>query len=182
MNAKKIFMVLVLIAFIIGLIFVFININNKAEQKVGENLDGNTNLINETDNKGNVRKSVENPKADMANILEITDNYFIEQTNDVYYNLDDYMGKTIKIEGLIYTYNDHNKDICYAVVRNTPGCCGNDGLAGLDIRYNGEYPEVNTWVEIIGVIGSDVVDSQTIPAIQVTSMTTKEEGTTFVTN
>lgn len=57
-------------------------------------------------------------------MIEITDNYFIEQTNDVFYNLNDYIGKTIKIEGLVYSYEDDEGKICYAVIRNTPGCCG----------------------------------------------------------
>ena len=73
-------------------------------------------------------------------------------------------------------------DICYGVIRNTPGCCGNDGLAGLDIRYDGEYPELKTWVEVIGVVGKDISYDEEIPAIQVTSIREKEEGTTFVTN
>ena len=115
-------------------------------------------------------------------MVEITDNFFIEQTNDLYLNLNDYIGKTIKIEGLIYSYQDFNGDICYAVVRNTPGCCGSDGLAGLDIRYNEDYPEEDTWVEVIGVVGSDTMSGRKIPAIQVSSMTVKEKGTTFVIN
>ena len=115
--------------------------------------------------------------------MEITDNYFIEQTNDIFYNTDDYIDKTIKIAGLIYNYEDYNSgETYYAVVRNTPGCCGNDGLAGLDIRYDGEYPEENTWVEIVGTIKTDVVAGEEIPAIQVTSIQETEEGTTFVTN
>ena len=77
---------------------------------------------------------------------------------------------------------DDNGDTCYAVVRNTPGCCGNDGLAGLDIRYDKDYPNENTWVEVIGVIGTDTMYGDVIPAIQVSSIIEKEEGTTFVTN
>lgn len=121
--------------------------------------------------------------ADTSNMKEITDSFFIEAVNDVYYNIDDYLGKTIKMEGLIYEYaaNDSN-DICVAVVRQTPGCCGNDGLSGLDIRYDGEYPAENTWVTVVGVIGTDTVYGETIPVIQVTSLEQTEVGTTFVSN
>ena len=115
-------------------------------------------------------------------MVEITDNYFIEQTNDMYLNLEDYIGKTIKMEGLIYSYEDNNGDKCYAVVRNTPGCCGSDGLAGIDIRYYGDYPEEDTWVEVVGVMDKDTVYSGDVPAIQVTSLTETQQGTTFVTN
>lgn len=196
MNTKKLFMIIVLIAFfaIIGVILV--NINKKSVDKVSEESNNTItnnathNIIADTTNAysnnlqngGNIRKSAEKAKADLSNIIEITDNFFIEQTNDVYYNLDDYIGKTIKIEGLIYSYEDSNGDICYAVVRNTPGCCGNDGLAGLDIRYDEDYPEENTWVEIIGVVGTDNVYDSEIPVIQVYSINIKEKGTVFVTN
>lgn len=160
MSKKKILMIGILIIFIGIIVFATINVSKKATQTA----DNNKN-------------------ADTENVMEITDNYFIEQTNDIFYNTDDYIDKTIKIAGLIYTYEDYNSgETYYAVVRNTPGCCGNDGLAGLDIRYDGEYPEENTWVEIVGTIKTDVVAGEEIPAVQVTSIQETEEGTTFVTN
>ena len=160
MSKKKILMIGILIIFIGIIVFATININKKATQTA--------------DNNKNV---------DTENAMVITDNYFIEQTNDIFYNTDDYIDKTIKIAGLIYTYEDYTSgETYYAVVRNTPGCCGNDGLAGLDIRYDGEYPEEDTWVEIVGTIKTDVVAGEEIPAIQVISLKETEEGTTFVTN
>lgn len=160
MSKKKLLMIVILIAFIGIIAFATVNINKKATSVA--------------DNSKNT---------DTDNTLEITDNYFIEQTNDIFYNTDDYIDKTVKIAGIIYTYKSYNSgETYYAVVRNTPGCCGNDGLAGLDIRYEGEYPEKDAWVEIEGTIKKDVVDGEEIPAIQVTSMQETEEGTTFVTN
>ena len=195
MNKKKIFMIIILIAFIGVIGIVIANVSNQSVDKINKQ---NTNITNNittsntsnlsnvnstsTQSIGKIRKSKGKAKADTSNMIEITDNFFIEQTNDLYLNLNDYIGKTIKIEGLIYFYDDSNGDICYAVVRNTPGCCGNDGLAGLDIRYDEDYPEENTWVEVIGVVGTDTTYGSKIPAIQVSSMTIKEEGTTFVTN
>ncbi len=161
MNKKRILMIGILIVFIAILSVIIYSINNKAKQ------------ISDDD-------QIAEKKDD---VLEITDNYFIEQTNDIYYNTDEYLDKTIKIAGLIYTYEDYNTgDTYYAVVRNTPGCCGNDGLAGLDIRYDGEYPKENAWVEIEGTLKTDVVAEEEVPAIQVTSITETEEGTSFVTN
>lgn len=194
MKKKKIFMIIILIAFI-GVIGVILgNVNNQSVQKISKqdaNTTNNTNTSSTTNSSntnstikssGKVKKSTEKAKADTSNMVEITDNFFIEQTNDLYINLNDYIGKTIKIEGLIYSYEDSNGDICYAVVRNTPGCCGNDGLAGLDIRYDEDYPEEDTWVEVIGVVGTDTMYGSKIPAIQVSSMKVKEKGTTFVSN
>lgn len=186
MNKKKIFMIIVLIVFIGIIGVVLVNVNNKSVEKISD--ISNSNTTNNTSNSSNgqssgiIRKSTGKAKVNTSIMVEITDNYFIEQTNDLYINLNDYIGKTIKIEGLIYSYEDSNGDICYAVVRNTPGCCGSDGLAGLDIRHYEDYPEEDTWVEVIGVVGTDTMDGRKIPAIQVSSMKTKEKGTTFVTN
>lgn len=163
MNKKKLLMIVLLIAFIGAIIAVFVIINNNSATKISEQ-------TNATDIKAT------------ADMITITDNFFIQQTDDVYYNMDEYVGKTIKIEGLIYPYIDSNRNTYYAVVRNSPGCCGNDGLAGIDIRYDGEYPEKNTWVEVIGTIEIDTVDGGKLPAIKVSSMEEKEPGLTFVSN
>ena len=191
MNLKKTILIIVLIIFIIGIVFIFVNANNVAEEKISSTeINSNsetpqTDIIEENtteEKEAIIRRTTQKLEPDMDNILEIKDNFFIQQTNDMYYNLNDYLGKTIKIEGFVTNYKDNNGDICYGVVRNTPGCCGADGLAGLDIWYDGEYPEIDTWVEVIGVLGKDISYDAEIPAIQVTSIRAKEEGTTFVTN
>ena len=191
MNLKKTILIIVLIIFIIGIVFIFVNANNVAEEKISSTeINSNsetpqTDIIEENtteEKEAIIRRTTQKLEPNMDNILEIKDNFFIQQTNDMYYNLNDYLGKTIKIEGFVTNYKDNNGDICYGVVRNTPGCCGADGLAGLDIRYDGEYPEIDTWVEVIGVLGKDISYDAEIPAIQVTSIRAKEEGTTFVTN
>ena len=191
MNFKKIILIIILIVFIIGIVVFLTNTQNASVEKTGVENDNSIDETSENDisqeeqvapKDGIVRKSTKKAEADMNNILEIKDNFFIEQTNDIYYNMNDYLGKTIKIEGFIYNYKDSNGDTCYCVIRNTPGCCGNDGLAGLDIRYYDDYPEVNTWVEIIGVVEKDTAFDQIIPAIQVTTLKEKEPGVTFVTN
>ena len=191
MNLKKTFLIIILIIFIIGIVFIFVNANNVAEEKISSTENNSNSETQQTDiieentteeKEAIIRRTTQKLEPDMDNILEIKDNFFIQQTNDMYYNLNDYLGKTIKIEGFVTNYKDNNGDICYGVVRNTPGCCGADGLAGLDIRYDGEYPEIDTWVEVIGVLGKDISYDADIPAIQVTSTRAKEEGTTFVTN
>ena len=163
---KKIIMIILLIFVIGGIVFAIIKINNKSSElanKQGESQEAESSVIT-------------------GDIIEITDNYFIEKTNDIYINIEDYIGKTVKFEGLVYSYQDTEGNTLYAVVRNTPGCCGNDGLAGLDIRYDKEYPKENTWVEVQGAIVAETLDEKKIPAVKVFSMKEKEEGKTFVTN
>ena len=185
MKKKKIIMIIVLIIFILGIAGIIFFVNKKKnDSQSGIN---NTQIVGQSLNysineNSVIRKISEVPQVDLNNIVEITDNFFIEQLNDIYINANDYIGKTIKIEGLVYYYEESNGDICYAVIRNTPGCCGNDGLAGIDIRYNKDYPEENKWIEVIGVVGKDTVDDTEIPVILVSSIKEKEAGKTFVTN
>lgn len=162
-NKKKILMIIVLIVFISGIGAVFAVINNNSTEKI-------SNESNATENKAT------------NEMVVITDNFFIQQTDDIYLNIDEYIGKTIKIEGLIYPYADEKENLYYAVIRNTPGCCGNDGISGIDIRYDGDYPEANTWVEVIGTIETDIIDGDEVPAVKVSTMQEKEAGLTFVTN
>lgn len=176
---KKILLILLLIAFTVGIIFVVKALDNS---KNNNNKSSRANSEAVADENSEVRKSSEKVTADEKNMINITDKVFISTTNDIYYNLKDYLGKTVKMEGLIYSYEDDEGKICYAVVRNTPGCCGNDGLAGLDIRYDGEYPKKDTWVTIIGVVGKDNVYGEEIPAIQVSSLEKTKEGNTFLNN
>lgn len=162
MKNNKVIMVILLIVFLIFIGVAIKYINNKSNANAVATKDTAT--------------------TNSSEVIEITDNYFIEQTNDVYLNLKDYLGKTIKMEGLIYTYPDGQGNTYYAVVRNTPGCCGNDGLAGIDIKYDGEYPKTNTWVKITGIVESYKVYNTDTPVLKITSMEETETGTTFVTN
>lgn len=159
---KKFLMGILLIIVITVIAVVLHNTNASAVKTLEENNDSS---------------SSESADADVV----ITDSYFIQSTNDVYLNIDNYVGKTIKIEGLVYEYEDYSGVHHHAVVRNSPGCCGNDGLAGLDMEYD-NYPELETWVEVIGTIKAETFDTQRIPVIEVTSMTQKPAGKTFVTN
>ena len=91
MNKKKIIMIIILILFAAGIGIAFVKISDKSV-KANEEFRS----VQEVSDK----------KAD----IEITDNFFIEQTNDIFLNLKDYIGKTIRMEGLIYTYIDQNEE------------------------------------------------------------------------
>jgi len=90
------------------------------------------------------------------NIVEIKEKMFIAQVMDVYNNAEDYLGKTIKLEGLFKEENsDEGNQYCF-VLRYGPGCCGFDGNAGFEIRWDKSrakpYPKVDSWIETIGVL------------------------------
>jgi zinc transport system permease protein len=86
-------------------------------------------------------------------IIEIKDKLFVAQTNDVYYNARDYLGKTFKYEGIFSVYEAPDTgQKYYSVIRYGPGCCGIDLNAGFEVRYDGAYPRQDDWVEVTGVL------------------------------
>jgi hypothetical protein len=131
--------------------------------------------------------------------LEIKDKLFIAQTNDVYLNPEDYMGKTIRLEGLfkVEQYVGEEKRYCF-VLRYGPGCCGNDGSAGFEVAwgkpqpYTGPgsvktlppgpaYPSVDAWVEAVGVLDTYEEDGYPYLFLNLLSLAEKEErGAEFV--
>jgi len=164
MSKKKIIFIIILVIFIAAIIGVIVFINNDVKPV-------------ESNNGGAVASSGENSK----DIIEITDKLFVEQINDIYLNVKSYEGKTVKLEGLIYT-SSNETEIYTFVVRNTPGCCGDDGLAGLEIIYSDNIPVDNEWVEVIGKIELEEYMGTTLPILRLSSMEVKEEkGVTFVT-
>jgi hypothetical protein len=139
-------------------------------------------------------------RADPENIdLEIREKMFIAQTNDIYLNPEDYLGKTIKLEGLfkIDQYVGEDKEYCF-VLRYGPGCCGNDGSAGFEVAWNRiepgagpasvktlpagpAFPAVDAWVEAVGVLDTYEEDGYPYIYLDLLSLTEKEDrGAEFV--
>jgi hypothetical protein len=122
---------------------------------------------------------------DSGGLVEIKEKLFIAQVNDVYLNPDDYVGKTIKLEGLFMT-QDNGAQIppYYFVIRYGPGCCGNDGNAGFEVIWEKQepvYPQDNEWVEAVGVFGSYEEDGYPYYCISLSSLTVLDErGQEFV--
>jgi len=87
-------------------------------------------------------------------VVVIREKMFIAQTNDIYINKDDYLGKTIKYEGIFdqSTWRGNGKTYRY-VIRFGPGCCpGDAAAAGFEVYWDKGYPKENDWVEAVGVL------------------------------
>jgi hypothetical protein len=92
-------------------------------------------------------------------VFEIKEKMFIAQTNDVYLNPQEYVGKTIKLEGLFKLEQyagGADAPYCF-VIRYGPGCCGYDGNAGFEVAWDSpgtldakKYPREDDWVEAVG--------------------------------
>ncbi|OJU09151.1 MAG: hypothetical protein BGN88_08335 [Clostridiales bacterium 43-6] len=122
--------------------------------------------------------------ADSKGIIEIKEKMFIAQCNDIYMNPGEYKGKTVKLEGFCDRYTDPDtKKTGYYVIRNGPGCCGNDGVAGFEFTFAGTYPEKDEWLEVIGTIELITVDDYTTVLIKADSVKVlTKRGAEFVQN
>jgi hypothetical protein len=119
-------------------------------------------------------------------LVEIREKMFIAQTNDVYLNPEEYLGKTIKLEGIfqVQSYADTESPY-YFVIRYGPGCCGTDGNAGFEVMWDqvdAVYPAEDDWVEAIGVLGAYEEDGYPYICINLSSLKVLENrGKEFVT-
>ena len=106
-----------------------------------------------------------------GDVVEIKEKLFIAQTNDIYFNSSDYLGKTIKYEGIFDIYEDpESGQKFYSVIRYGPGCCGVDGDAGFEVLWNKEYPNNNDWVEAVGVLETYTVGQATYLRLALTEL------------
>ena len=117
-----------------------------------------------------------------SDIVDIKEKMFITQINDIYLNPEDYMDKKIRLEGYHSVYEVDGKTL-HGVIRNGPGCCGNDGVAGFEFVMNGEYPKANDWLRITGSI--EVVKDKDTEYIRLNAEKVdilEERGADFVAN
>jgi len=115
-------------------------------------------------------------------ILEIKERMFIQQCNDIFFNTDEYVGKTVRLEGIYKTFRipDGNSiKTSHYVYRNSPGCCGNDGESGFIVLLEDfPAPEQNAWVEATGKVEVTAVG---MPMLRLSSLKVMEtRGAEFV--
>lgn len=93
----------------------------------------------------------EQTEAASGKVLDISENMFLTQINDIYLNIEQYEDTTIKVEGMygVLVSNETSEEFG-VVYRNGPGCCGNDGWGGFFLNYDGELPQEDEWIEVIG--------------------------------
>jgi uncharacterized membrane protein YcgQ (UPF0703/DUF1980 family) len=115
-------------------------------------------------------------------VIEIKEKMFIAQTNEIYINAEDYLGKTIKYEGFFESDEWEGRTSRY-VVRNGPGCCpGVDNTAGFEVTWDNPYPEQNDWVEVVGTLEVYEEDGEKYLQIALTSLNVLDvRGADYVT-
>ena len=101
---------------------------------------------------------------EVNSVYEIGENMFITQIDDINLNYREYLGRTIKLEGLFMQNHWAGVD-SYYVIRNAPGCCGDDGEVGFQVSWETPYeedagddkrtyPKTSDWVEAQGELKS----------------------------
>jgi zinc transport system permease protein len=112
-------------------------------------------------------------------IVEIREKMFVEQTNDVYLNPDEYIGRTIRLEGMFgIVESEEGEPPCYYVYRFGPGCCGYDANAGFEVTWGDggkSYPNENDWTEATGVLESYEYDGEQYLRLALSSLTVKSQ-------
>lgn len=107
-----------------------------------------------------------------ADVIEIKEKLFIAQTNDIYINPEDYLGKTIKYEGIFDIFKwEETGETYYYVIRYGPGCCGLHDNAGFEVSWDGNWPQQNDWVEAVGVLEIYEEDGWEILRLSLTALT-----------
>ena len=108
--------------------------------------------------------------------IDITEKMYVAYINEIYINTDDYIGKSIRIEGMFQAYTDENTGITYYYVYRTgPGCCGNDGaMCGFEFTWDGEMPKDNDWIEVVGNLRTYEEDGCTYLTLDAESVTVME--------
>lgn len=100
---------------------------------------------------GNDSKPLETGDSDKE-IINITEKLYVSWINEIYTSTDQYLGRTIKIEGM-FAKEVLPQKTYYYVYRVGPGCCGNDGaMCGFEFTSGGEYPQENDWIEVVGTL------------------------------
>ncbi|HPF53403.1 MAG TPA: hypothetical protein P5116_02330 [Eubacteriales bacterium] len=103
--------------------------------------------------------------------LDVTEDLYVTTVNAVYNDYQTYVGERVRIEG-VYGVVDTGSAQYHWVYRQGPGCCGTDGaMCGFEFTYNGETPEINDWIQVIGILESYKEDGSVYLSIKAESVT-----------
>ena len=105
----------------------------------------------------------EETTSDRADVV-IKENLFIGQIMDINFNYKDYLGKSIKLEGIFRNEQRNERNIC--TVYRFAGCCAADVEFGYEVSWDQNhqgnaaiadfeqwtYPNTDDWVEALGVL------------------------------
>ena len=104
-------------------------------------------------------------------MIQIESENFIADMDKIIERLDEYEGKQLTYEGFIVQTD--KADGTYAVVRNYELDHGNHAHTihvGMDATYDGEWPKVDSWVKVTGVIERNNSGAGDYPVLHIEQM------------
>lgn len=148
--------------------------------------EGNTSQVETTDKEvgqapGEENISVENenePKGYLNDLQPpegidyiIGSENFVTDTDKLYNNLPDYIGKTLQYEGMV-TQLEEGRTAIIRLYDLPHEEHGHEIYVGLDAVYQEAWPKEKTWVRVTGVIeeGVDEVSGEVYPILQVLTL------------
>jgi len=113
--------------------------------------------------------------------IEIGDDYFIATINNILDNFDDFYGQTVRMRGVFFVHGTN--PTFRMVARENTACCGLVGLL-VEGLAESEYPEGDSWVEVIGTLGRFEISETSFMGIRLSSINVVDEepGQRFVSH
>lgn len=115
---------------------------------------------------------------DLGNgVIELQENNFMAKLDELHMNLDKYIGREISYEGVIYKIEDEGNPV-YIVGRyidEAHGDHSHENFFGIQGIYDGQWPEVNTWVQVKGIVTKSEFHDEELPAIKLEEVITKSK-------
>lgn len=109
--------------------------------------------------------------------IALNDEDFMGKMDELFTNFHKYIGREVSYEGFVYKLEDVEEDI-FVVGRYydiSHGAHSHETVIGFEGLYDGVWPEVNTWVQVKGIIEERVLDGEVLPALRINQITEKAE-------
>ncbi len=126
----------------------------------------NEKMILEGDNKN---ESYMQNSIDLgAGVIVLENNNYITKLNEINRSIDNYVGRKISYEGFVYKILNEQNEESYVVARyyeQEHNRIFHTTVMGLKRVYNGQWPAVDTWVKVEGMIRKAEFNGQELPLL-----------------
>lgn len=150
-------------------------IDNKLDD-TADSIQSSEQTASLTESSSENSNSGETASSDTANngvqlqngVIVMSDSNFYEYMNEIYDDLDKYMGAKIEVIGFVFNDNEEFSDNEFVPARLMMVCCAADMVpVGFLCRYDkASELTTDTWVKVTGTIGKTQYEGETVPYIK----------------
>lgn len=147
------------------------------QNKVQEKLEFGNNTANEVYEPASIDLG--------SGFIILDDKNYITKLNELNRNIDKYIGREISYEGFVHRVLNEQGEEGYVVARyyeQEHNKIFHTTIMGLNAVYEGSWPEVDTWVQVDGIVGKSMFNGQELPSIIIENLIIKAEGQRRVFN